>query len=131
MLVADERGEGIPIERCCQERAQVREGVEAALGTQRVLPLVEREHLAVIGVDTRPDVEERRLAVDDEAVEIEDEGAGEHREIVAVPVARARDTCASGFGVPPGPTGSLPEAWSRRPSLKRTAASFDPAAQVP
>ena len=43
-----------------------------------MLPVLERERGAVLGVDLLPDFEQRRFAVDDQAIEIEDDGGKGH-----------------------------------------------------
>lgn len=52
------------------------EGVEAPVGAERVLPLLEAERLAAPSVGREPRLEDRRLGVDDETVEVEDDGGG-------------------------------------------------------
>ncbi len=53
-------------------------GIEAVVRAQRVPPLVHRQLAAVIPVDLGPDVEDGRLAVDDQPVEVEDHGTEGH-----------------------------------------------------
>ncbi len=60
-------------------RGQIGVRVEAALRAERVLPVCKRQLGAVLLVDLGPDVEQGRLAVDDEPVEIEDDGGKGHR----------------------------------------------------
>ena len=102
VLVAHEAGEGVAVERRCQRRAQVRERVEAALGAQRMLPVVHRQRDAVTRVDRGPDVEQGRLAVDDQAVEVEDECARWAREIRLQAAGYRLQACR-------------PSVWPKRP----------------
>ena len=57
-------------------------GVEPVVRAQRVPPLVHRQLAPVVPVDLGPDVEDGRLAVDDQPVEVEDHGAKRHFSIV-------------------------------------------------
>jgi len=74
VFVADARNPFVAAERHAASGCQVRVGVEAVLRPQRVLPHLQRQRRAVLDVDLLPDPEERGLAVDDEAVEVENDG---------------------------------------------------------
>jgi hypothetical protein len=66
--------DGLAVERSAEESVEVFERVEPAVGTQGVLPLLEAERLGVATVGREPRLEDRRLGVDDEPVEVEDDG---------------------------------------------------------
>jgi len=53
----------------------VQEGVEAAVGPEGVLPLLEANRVASAAIGGEPGLEDRRLGVDDEPVEVEDDGS--------------------------------------------------------
>src|SRR5690606_7993429 len=59
-------------------RGEIVVGIEPVLRAQGRAPAVERQLRTVRAVDVTPDVEERRLAVDDQPVEIEDDCAKGH-----------------------------------------------------
>jgi hypothetical protein len=62
-----------------QQRLEVRVGVEAPVGAEGVLPLVEAEGLAPALVGALPGFVDRGFGVDDEAVEVEDDGVDAQR----------------------------------------------------
>jgi hypothetical protein len=70
-------GQGLP-----HQRLEVRVGVEASVGAEGVLPLVEAEGLAPALVGALPGFVDRGFGVDDEAVEVEDEGVDAQRYLV-------------------------------------------------
>ena len=79
---------GLAVEAAADERVEVREGVEALVGPERVLPLAEADGAAAATVGRAPRLEDGRLGVDDQPVEVEDDG-GEPRSQEARPQARA------------------------------------------
>jgi hypothetical protein len=69
--LADDR---LAVERPADQRIEVGERVEAPVRPERVLPLVEPDGVAVPAVGGVPGLEDGGLRVDDEAVEVEDDG---------------------------------------------------------
>ena len=70
-------GQGLP-----HQRLEVRVGVEASVGAQRVLPPVEAQRLPATLVGALPGFVDRGFGVDDEAVEVENDGFGAQRFLV-------------------------------------------------
>jgi hypothetical protein len=64
----------LPVERSPEERIEVGQRVETPMGSQGVLPLVEADGAAAAAVGRDPRLEDGGLGVDDESVEVEDDG---------------------------------------------------------
>lgn len=70
-----QRGEFLSVERLTEPLAQVDDGVEA--GGRRAddgEPLLARQLLAMLAIDALPRLKDRTLGIDDEAIEVEDDG---------------------------------------------------------
>ena len=67
------------VERTAAERLQVLAGIEGVHGADALRPFFEGQRVAVLGIDRLPRVVHRRLGVEDEAVEVEDEQAHQVR----------------------------------------------------
>ena len=67
--------DALAVERPAEEGGEVLERVEAPVRAQGVLPLLEPERLAASAVGREPRLEDGRLGVDDEPVEVEDDRA--------------------------------------------------------
>jgi hypothetical protein len=65
-------------------------GVEAPVGAEGVLPLVEAQELAAALVGAAPGLEDRGLGVDDEAVEVEDDGFDDQSCLVRKSIVRSQ-----------------------------------------
>ena len=111
VLLAHEAGEGVAVKRRRQRRAQVRERVEAPLGAQRMLPVVHGQDDAVTRVHGFPDVEQGRLAVDDQPVEVEDHCGNGHGESGC-----RLQTTGCGHVWPKDRSPTLPPGWSLQPA---------------
>ena len=83
----------LAVQRATEESVQVIERVEPPVGPERVLPFVQADRLATALVGGEPRFEDRRLGVDDEAVEVEDDGGDPGRQ-GARPQPRAAASCA-------------------------------------
>src|SRR5262245_11284811 len=59
-------------------RLEIAVWIESVVRPKRVLPHLERELGPVLTVNLLPEAEERRFAIDDQAVEVEDEGGKGH-----------------------------------------------------
>jgi hypothetical protein len=77
-------------QRLSDERLEVGVGVEAPVGAEGVLPLVEAQELAAALVGAAPGLEDRGLGVDDEAVEVEDDGFDDQSCLVRKSIVRSQ-----------------------------------------
>jgi len=85
-------------------------GVEAAVGPEGVLPLVEAEGLPAPLVGATPGLEDRRLRIDDEAVEVEDDGVDAQSCLVRKSIVRSQLFTAASRSYTSGRS-SLKKAW--------------------
>ena len=79
MLAADPVAPAIASDGPAAPATEVRVGVESALSAERMLPILESERRSMLGVDLPPDFEQRRFAVDNQTIEIEDDCGEGHR----------------------------------------------------
>ena len=78
-------GQGLP-----HQRLEVGVGVEATVGAEGVLPLVEAQGLPATLVGALPGLVDRRFGVDDETVEVQDDGVDAQRYLVRWSIVRSQ-----------------------------------------
>ena len=77
--------QGDRVDRPAQQRLEMIAGIEGVGGADALGPAREVERVAVLGVDGLPDVVDRRLGVEDETVEVEDDQPHATRPLVGFP----------------------------------------------